>query len=119
MDTKGTLEVPALDKIIRTGYEFLNWSRKFKGMAVAKGFDSALEAGAATRFPSAYTDADKMPESNTVEKKKKKAMKSKNLEMTYLHMEVESGKSTGCLSKACDDDYPNGQAYLAWDLLKN
>ena len=30
MDTKGTLKVPALDKSIRTEYEFLNWARKFK-----------------------------------------------------------------------------------------
>ena len=28
------------------------------------------------------------------------------------------GKSTGYLPKAFDDDYPNGQAYLAWDLLQ-
>ena len=34
-------------------------------MSVAKRFDSALEAGAVTRLPSAYTDADEMPESTT------------------------------------------------------
>ena len=34
-------------------------------MSVAKGFDSALEARAAIRFPSTYTDADEMPESTT------------------------------------------------------
>ena len=118
MDTKGILKVPSLDKSTRTGYEFLNWARKFKGVAAAKGFDSALEAGAATRLPSAYTYADEIPESTTGEKKKKKAMKSNNLAMAYLHMAVESGKSTGCLAKACDDDYPNGQAYPAWDSLQ-
>ena len=53
MDNKGTLNVPALDKSTRTGYEFLNWTRKFKGLAVAKVFGSALEAGAATRLPAA------------------------------------------------------------------
>ena len=30
MDTKGTLKVLALDKNIRTVYEFLKWERKFK-----------------------------------------------------------------------------------------
>ena len=38
--------------------------------------------------------------------------------MAYLHMAVESGKSTGCLAKACGDDYHDGQAYLAWELLQ-
>ena len=50
MDTKGTFKVPALDKRIRTGYEFINWASKFKGLDVAKGFDNAIEAGSATRF---------------------------------------------------------------------
>ena len=63
MDTKGTLKVPALYKSFRTGYEFLNWARKFKGLAVANGFDSAFEDGSATRLPLAYKDADDMPES--------------------------------------------------------
>ena len=58
MDTKGTLKLPALEKSIKTGYEFLNWARKFKGLAIAKGFDSALKAGAAKILPSSYTDAD-------------------------------------------------------------
>ena len=119
MDTKGILKVPALDKSIRTEYEFLNWARKFKGLAIAKIFDSAIESGDATRFPSDYTDADEMPESNTGGKKNKKAKKSNNLSMAYLYMEVESGKSTVCLYKACGDDYPNGQEYLDWDLLQN
>ena len=87
-------------------------------MAVTKGFYSALKAGAATIFPSAYTDAGEMPESTTGEKKKNKAMKANNLEMAYLHMSVELGKATGCLAKAFYDDYPNEQAYLAWDLLQ-
>ena len=87
-------------------------------MAIAKGFDSSLEDGAATRFPYAYTDADKMPESNAGGKKKKKAKKANNIAMAYLCMEVESGKATVCLAKACGDDYPNGQAYLDWDLLQ-
>ena len=87
MDTKVTLKVPALDKSIRTGYEFLNWANKFKVLAVAKVFDSALEAGSSTRFPDAYIDADEMPESTTgVKKKNKNAMKSNNLAMAYLHM---------------------------------
>ena len=51
-------------------------------------------------------------------KKKKKAMKANNLAMVYLHMVVESGTATGCLAKACDYDYTNGQAYLAWDFLQ-
>ena len=110
MDTKGTFKVPALYKSIRTGYEFLNWARKFKGLAVAQGFDGELEAGAATRFPAAYTDDDEMPESISGRKKNKKAMKGKNIAMAYLHMEFQSGKATGCLANSCDDDYPNGQA---------
>ena len=118
MDTKGTLKVPALEKSTRKGYEILNWASKFKGLAVAKGFDSALEAGDAIRLPSTYTYADEMPESTEGEKKKKKAMKANNLAMLYFHMEVESVKSTVCLAKACDDDYPNNHAYLAWDLLQ-
>ena len=61
MDTKGTFKVPALYKSIRTGYEFLNWASKFKVLDVAKGFDSALEAVAATRLPAIYTDSDEMP----------------------------------------------------------
>ena len=112
MDTKGTLKVPALDKSIRTGYEVLNWAKKHKGMSVAKGFDSSLEDGAATRLPSSYTYANEMPESTTGEKKNKKSTKANNLVMAYLHMAVESWKSTGCIAKACDDDYPNGQAYV-------
>ena len=59
-----------------------------------------------------------MPERTSGGKKNKKAMKGKNIAMAYLHMEVDSGKATGCLANACDDDYPNGQAYLAWDFLK-
>ena len=62
MDTKGTFKVPPLYKSISTGYEFLNWASKFKVLDVATGFDSALEAVAATRLPAAYTDADEMHE---------------------------------------------------------
>ena len=50
--------------------------------------------------------------------KNKKAIKANNLAMVYLHMAVESGTATGCLAKACDYDYTNGQAYLAWDFLQ-
>ena len=108
MDTKGTLMVPSLDKSIRKGYEFQNWESKFKRLAVAKWFDSALEAGTATIFPFAYTDADDMPERTAGGKKRKKAMKAKNIAMAYLHMEVELGKATWWLAKACDDNFPNG-----------
>ena len=45
-------------------------------------------------------------------------MKAKNIEMAYLCMEVDLGKTTGCLAKACGDDYPNGKAYLDWDFLQ-
>ena len=45
-------------------------------------------------------------------------MKANNLTMVYLHMVVESGIATGCLAKACDYDYTNGQAYLARDFLQ-
>ena len=45
-------------------------------------------------------------------------MKAKNIEMAYLCMEVDLGKTTGCLAKACGDEYPNGQAYLSLDLLQ-
>ena len=92
-------------------------------MAVKRGFESALEAGAATRLPSTYIDADEMHESTIGEKKKKKkknkVMKANNLAMAYLHMAVELGKATGFLAKECDYDYPNGQAYLARDFLQN
>ena len=72
MDTTVNFKVLALEKSIRIGYEFLNWARKFKGLTVAKGFDSALEAGSATKLPAAYTDADEMPESTAGEKKNNK-----------------------------------------------
>ena len=87
-------------------------------MAVAKGFDIELDAGAAIRFPAAYNDADEIPESNAGKNKNKKARKANNIAMAYFHMAVDLGKYTGCLAKACDDDYPNLQAYLAWDLLQ-
>ena len=41
MDNKGTFKV-ALEKIIRTGCEFLNCARKIKGFTVTKVFDSFL-----------------------------------------------------------------------------
>ena len=59
-----------------------------------------------------------MPESISGGKKNKKARKANNITMAYFHMAVDLGKYTGCLAKACDDDYPNLQAYLAWDLLQ-
>ena len=60
-----------------------------------------------------------MPERNSGGKKKnKKAKKANNIAMAYLYMEVESGKATGCLAKACGDDYPNGKAYLDWAFLQ-
>ena len=73
-------------------------------MAVTKGFYSALKAGAATIFPSAYTYSNEMPESNAGEKKKNNAYNANNIAMAYLYMEVESGKATGFLAKACGDD---------------
>ena len=88
MDTKVTFKVPALDKSIRTGYEFLNWAIKFKVLVVVKVFESALKAVAATRLLDAYKDADEMHESTAGERKNKKAIKANNISMAYLHMEV-------------------------------
>lgn len=119
MDSKGIFIVPAFGRKIWTGPDFLNWARKFTAFAVAKGFDAALEPGGMTRMPAEYENADSMPESTEDEKVKKKAMKVNNLAiMAYLNMAMESGTAAGCLAKACDDDYPNGLAYEAWEILQ-
>ena len=55
-------------------------------------------------MPTTYTDADEMPESAAGGNNKKKFMKANNIAMAYFHLEVESGKATGCLANTCDDD---------------
>ena len=83
-----------------------------------RGLTMPLKLDLQQDLPTDYTDADEMTESTAGRKKNKKSMKANNLTMAYLHMTEESGKATGFLAKLCDDDYPNGKAYLAWDLLK-
>ena len=61
-----------------------------------------------------------MSESTVTEKNTEEGSESKNLAMLYLHINVDSDKDVGCLSRACYDKYPKGLAYLAWkNLHKN
>ena len=49
----------------------------------------------------------------------KKALKEENLEISYLHMSMESDKATGCLTKECSEKYSKELAHEAWKKLKN
>ena len=44
-------------------------------------------------------------------------MTEKNLAMAYLHMSMESTNGTGCLEKACNDEFPKGLLHEAWKHL--
>jgi len=110
-ETKSSFKVPILGKKIKTANDFLTWERKFRGLAAANGFDSALSSSIA--LPLRYTDHGSMPETNDVEKAKKKAIKTINVAMAFLHQAVETSTAEGCLTKACDAKYPNGVAHIA------
>ena len=57
-------------------------------------------------------------ESTAAEKIIKEAVKAKNLEMAYLHMSVEPARTTGCLVKAYNGEYPKGLAHEVWNNFK-
>ena len=89
-ENRSSFKVPILGKKIKIANDYLTCERKSKGLAAANGFDSALSSS--ITLPVRYADHGSMPETNDAEKARKKAIKTNNMAMAFLHQAVDTVK---------------------------
>ena len=100
---KITLRETTLNRKVKAESDFLTWAKTFEGLAVAKGFDSALYPK--IKPPKEYQYLEGIPEDSATNKIRNKEVKANNLAMAYSHLYMDSSKATGFLANSCDKNY--------------